>query len=132
MLRSARRPLDEPGTVAFDSALYRRGRWGVFQDIREKLDEVVSNPFILQLDGVGFFPSQGKPRVVWVGLRQSKELVHSEFGFTLFKDFLFCQSVLFSPFLPFFPSQYLQVNILVCLIHDFNAQQGFQDIFHGQ
>ncbi len=48
---------------------------GVFQDIREGLAEIAGKPFMLQLDGVGFFPPRGKPRVVWVGLRQSKELL---------------------------------------------------------
>ncbi|HHB75783.1 MAG TPA: RNA 2',3'-cyclic phosphodiesterase [Desulfobulbus sp.] len=47
---------------------------GMFRDIRETLDEVRSDPFTLQLDGVGFFPPRGKPRVAWVGLRQSVEL----------------------------------------------------------
>ena len=47
---------------------------GMFRDIRETLDEVQSDPFTLQLDGVGFFPPRGKPRVVWVGLRQSVDL----------------------------------------------------------
>ena len=47
---------------------------GLFRDIRERLVEVRSGPFTLQLDGVGFFPPRGRPRVVWVGLRQSNEL----------------------------------------------------------
>ncbi len=47
---------------------------GMFRDIRETLDGVQSDPFTLQLDGVGFFPPRGKPRVVWVGLRQSVDL----------------------------------------------------------
>ncbi len=47
---------------------------GMFRDIRECLAEVQAEPFTLQLDGVGFFPPRGRPRVVWVGLRQSNEL----------------------------------------------------------
>ncbi len=47
---------------------------GMFRDIRAGLSEIVVAPFSLQLDGVGFFPPRGRPRVVWVGLRQSNEL----------------------------------------------------------
>lgn len=48
---------------------------GLFRDIRERLVEVRSEPFTLQLDGVGFFPPRGKPRVIWVGLKKSSELL---------------------------------------------------------
>jgi 2'-5' RNA ligase len=48
---------------------------GMFHDIREGLAEIVGKSFTLQLDGVGFFPPRGKPRVVWIGLQQSEELL---------------------------------------------------------
>lgn len=47
----------------------------VFRDVREALHEVRGNSFTMQLDGVGFFPPRGKPRVVWVGIRKSDHLV---------------------------------------------------------
>lgn len=47
----------------------------VFRDVREALHEVKGSPFSMQLDGVGFFPPRGKPRVVWVGIRKSDYLV---------------------------------------------------------
>ncbi len=43
--------------------------------VREVLHEVRSGPFHLQLEGVGFFPPRGNPRVVWAGIRPSGPLV---------------------------------------------------------
>jgi len=48
---------------------------GMFRDLQEGLDDVRSESFTLQLDGVGFFPPRGKPRVLWVGLRQCGDLL---------------------------------------------------------
>jgi len=48
---------------------------GVFQDILVGLAEVKGESFTIQLDGVGFFPPRGKPRVVWVGLKRSEQLL---------------------------------------------------------
>ena len=47
----------------------------VFGLVREALNEVRAASFSLQLDGVGFFPPRGKPRVVWVGIRKNEQLV---------------------------------------------------------
>lgn len=47
----------------------------VYRKVREELTEVRCNPFTLRLEGVGFFPPRGKPRVVWAGIIQSEELV---------------------------------------------------------
>ncbi len=49
---------------------------GMFQDIRQGLGDVAVEPFTLQLDGVGFFPPRGRPRVVWIGLRPCSGLLH--------------------------------------------------------
>lgn len=48
----------------------------VFQLVREALTEVRSEPFALQLEGIGFFPPRGRPRVAWVGIRKNEQLVH--------------------------------------------------------
>ncbi len=48
----------------------------VFRDIRAALDTVACRPFTLQLDGVGFFPPRGRPRVVWSGVAANSKLVH--------------------------------------------------------
>lgn len=47
----------------------------VFQLVCEALTEVRGEPFTLQLEGIGFFPPRGKPRVAWVGIRKSDQLV---------------------------------------------------------
>jgi 2'-5' RNA ligase len=47
----------------------------VFEDVREALTEVHGDPFPLQLTGIGFFPPRGLPRVVWVGIKKSEQLV---------------------------------------------------------
>ncbi|WP_028583924.1 RNA 2',3'-cyclic phosphodiesterase [Desulfogranum mediterraneum] len=47
----------------------------VFADIREVLAEITAAPFELQLDGLGFFPPRGKPRVLWAGLAASTPLL---------------------------------------------------------
>ena len=46
-----------------------------FREVQEALHGVSCKPFSLQLDGVGFFPPRGKPRVVWVGISKSEKLV---------------------------------------------------------
>ena len=46
----------------------------VFQTVREVLTEVRCKPFPLRLEGVGFFPPRGKPRVVWAGITPSDHL----------------------------------------------------------
>ncbi len=47
----------------------------MFHDIREALAEINWRSFSLQLDGVGFFPPRGKPKVIWAGVRKSGELI---------------------------------------------------------
>jgi len=45
-----------------------------FVDIREALAEIAAPAFALRLQGVGFFPPRGQPRVVWVGVAASEPL----------------------------------------------------------
>ena len=45
-----------------------------FLDIREALEEIRPAPFALRLQGVGFFPPRGQPRVVWAGVERSEPL----------------------------------------------------------
>lgn len=47
----------------------------VFQDVQEALLDVRSEKFFMQLEGVGFFPPRGKPRVVWVGIKKNEKLI---------------------------------------------------------
>ncbi len=47
----------------------------VFQDVREALAEVRGETFTMQLEGVGFFPPRGTPRVVWAGVRKNEQLI---------------------------------------------------------
>ena len=47
----------------------------VFHDIRETLTEIQGEPLCMQLDGVGFFPPRGNPRVVWAGIRKNEQLI---------------------------------------------------------
>ncbi len=46
-----------------------------FLDIREALAEIKVAPFSLRLQGVGFFPPRGEPRVVWAGIEKSEPLM---------------------------------------------------------
>lgn len=46
----------------------------VFLDIKEALAEIKSAPFALRLQGVGFFPPRGQPRVIWAGIAASEPL----------------------------------------------------------
>ncbi len=48
---------------------------GLFLDIRDALAHIEGESFSLQLSGVGFFPPRGKPRVIWVGLRENEPLL---------------------------------------------------------
>lgn len=43
--------------------------------IREALSEVRCESFAMQLNGIGFFPPRGKPRVVWAGTSRNDLLV---------------------------------------------------------
>jgi 2'-5' RNA ligase len=43
--------------------------------VREALLEVRAEEFCLQLEGIGFFPPRGSPKVVWVGIRNSEQLL---------------------------------------------------------
>lgn len=45
-----------------------------FLDIREALTEITVPPFSLQLQGVGFFPPRGQPRILWAGIEKSEPL----------------------------------------------------------
>jgi len=45
-----------------------------FLDIKEALTEITVAPFALRLQGVGFFPPRGQPRVVWAGVETSEPL----------------------------------------------------------
>jgi len=45
-----------------------------FLDIREALAEISAPKITLQLQGVGFFPPRGNPRVVWAGIEKNESL----------------------------------------------------------
>ena len=45
-----------------------------FLDIRETLAEISSPQLTLQLEGVGFFPPRGQPRIVWAGVHRNEAL----------------------------------------------------------
>lgn len=45
-----------------------------FLDIREALAEIEAAPLTLRLQGVGFFPPRGLPRVVWAGIEKNEQL----------------------------------------------------------
>lgn len=50
--------------------------------IKNALATVSAESFSLKLDGIGTFPPKGKPRVLWVGISQSKLLssLHQQVG----------------------------------------------------
>jgi 2'-5' RNA ligase len=41
--------------------------------VKEKLRDVKAEPFKLHLKGIGFFPSAGQIRVIWVGVEEGKD-----------------------------------------------------------
>ena len=45
-----------------------------FLDIKKALEQIRCAPFSLALKGVGHFPPRGKPRVLWVGIKESQPL----------------------------------------------------------
>ncbi len=47
-----------------------------FHDLSAALIQVVFDSFPMRLDGLGFFPPRGKPRVVWVGIEKNEPLLH--------------------------------------------------------
>ena len=47
----------------------------LFKDIRESLLEVNTDPFSLQIGGVGHFPPRGKPQVIWAGVTPTDKLI---------------------------------------------------------
>ncbi len=46
----------------------------LLKDIEECLDLVETEPFAIQIRGVGHFPPRGKPRVLWAGVEPCDEL----------------------------------------------------------
>lgn len=46
-----------------------------FKLVREALGELLCDPFFMQLEGIGFFPPRGNPRVVWAGIPANQQLV---------------------------------------------------------
>jgi 2'-5' RNA ligase len=51
-----------------------------FKVIREVLSEVCVAPFEVQLHGAGYFPPRKKPKVLWVGLKATPELLKLHAG----------------------------------------------------
>ncbi len=45
-----------------------------FRDIREALGAVRSHHLSLHLEGLGFFPPRGRPRVLWIGVGKNEQL----------------------------------------------------------
>jgi RNA 2',3'-cyclic 3'-phosphodiesterase len=48
---------------------------GVFRDVIETLHEVEASSFELTLKGIGHFPPRKKPEQIWVGIKQSDQLL---------------------------------------------------------
>ncbi len=48
---------------------------GMFQDIRDDLACIKTDPLTLVLKGTGFFPPRKKPRIIWVGLKKNDRLI---------------------------------------------------------
>ncbi|HBI16079.1 MAG TPA: RNA 2',3'-cyclic phosphodiesterase [Desulfobulbaceae bacterium] len=47
---------------------------GVLILVQDILGEVRAGAFSMRLEGIGFFPPRGGPRVVWVGIRKNEQL----------------------------------------------------------
>jgi len=43
------------------------------EDIRRALSDIKFSPFTLKFKGIGFFPNQRNPRVVWVGVSEGEQ-----------------------------------------------------------
>jgi 2'-5' RNA ligase len=48
----------------------------VLNRVQDTLAEVRAGAFSLRLEGIGFFPPRGSPRVVWVGIMKNEQLLH--------------------------------------------------------
>lgn len=46
-----------------------------FQDISDSLSKIKVNPFTLTLSGLGTFPNERSPRVIWTGVNKNEELI---------------------------------------------------------
>lgn len=46
----------------------------LFDNIDTALEQVRIHAFSIAPEGVGYFPPRGKPRILWIGIRPSKEL----------------------------------------------------------
>ena len=46
-----------------------------FLDIRDDLAAIAAAPFTLRLQGVGFFPPRGQPRIIWAGVERCEPLM---------------------------------------------------------
>ncbi|MDH3347077.1 MAG: RNA 2',3'-cyclic phosphodiesterase [Desulfobulbaceae bacterium] len=44
-------------------------------NIEDALAEIEAVPFSMQLEGIGFFPLRGRPRVLWVGVAENPHLL---------------------------------------------------------
>lgn len=49
----------------------------VIEKVQEVMSTISFNPFILKLQGLGAFPSQDRPRVIWVGVTEGFKDVES-------------------------------------------------------
>lgn len=47
----------------------------LFRELYDRLDEVERKPFPLHIKGLGIFPPNGPPRVLWIGLKKSAALL---------------------------------------------------------
>jgi len=45
-----------------------------FLDVKEALGGIHHRPLLLRLQGVGFFPPRGLPRIIWVGIEHNEPL----------------------------------------------------------
>lgn len=45
------------------------------EEIHKKLSEIKFTPFEMVIEGVGAFPNESSPRIIWAGVNQSEELM---------------------------------------------------------
>lgn len=46
----------------------------MFRQIKQQLQQIVFDPFEINIKGTGVFPSQDNPRVIWAGVEENKSL----------------------------------------------------------
>ncbi|HKK46715.1 MAG TPA: RNA 2',3'-cyclic phosphodiesterase [Balneolaceae bacterium] len=47
---------------------------GKAREVQQTLGKINVTPFTMSLDGFGYFPKRGQPKVLWVGVEENKQL----------------------------------------------------------